>query len=168
MSGTVAVRGETGEGGGGRGWLSRLDSDRCGHFRGLFLDSSVYLRKRVCKCKCVCTRASANALYSDCSSQSDFYCQANDHSQESKQPRCLIRFGRWCVFAQGCLVDKVLAEGPGSRVGIRWEHISVEVHRGVVAYVACLKGICMVSFMQVSADQMNDWPVRLIQRKCTN
>lgn len=64
----------------------------------------------------MCTRASANALYSDCSSESDFiYCQANDHSQESKQPRCLIRFGRRCVFAQGCLVDKVFPHSRGTR-----------------------------------------------------
>lgn len=33
MSGTVAVRGETAGGRGGSGCLSRLDSDRCGHFR---------------------------------------------------------------------------------------------------------------------------------------
>lgn len=54
MSGTVAVRGETGVGGGGSGCLSRLDSDRCGHFRRLFLDSCVYVWESETQRKCVC------------------------------------------------------------------------------------------------------------------
>lgn len=105
MSGTVAVSGETGVGGGGSGCLSRLDSDRCGHFRGLFLDSCVYVWESETKRECVCVRALANALYSDCSPQSkSIYSQANSHGRESKQTHCLIRFGSRCVFAQGRLI----------------------------------------------------------------
>lgn len=49
-------------------------------------------RKSVCVC--VCVRAPANALYSDCSPQSEsIYSQANGHGRESKQTHCLIRFG---------------------------------------------------------------------------
>lgn len=105
VSGTVAVRDETGQGGGGSGCLSRLDSDRCGHFRRLFLDSGWMCEKAGVRGKSVCVRAPANALYSDCSPQSkSIYSAANSLGRESKQTHCLIRFGSQCVFARGRLI----------------------------------------------------------------
>lgn len=105
MSGTVAVRGETGEGGGGSGCLSRLDSDRCGHFRRLFLDSVCMCEKARTGGISLCVRAPASALYSDCSPQSkSIYSQANSGGRESKQTHCLIMFGSLCVFAGGRLI----------------------------------------------------------------
>lgn len=50
----------------------------------------------------LCVRASANALFSDRSPQSEsIYSQANSHGRESKQTHRLIRFGSRRVFAQG-------------------------------------------------------------------
>lgn len=47
----------------------------------------------------MCERTPANALYSDCSPQSEsIYCQANGHAWESKQTHCLIRVGSPCVY----------------------------------------------------------------------
>lgn len=95
MSGIVAVGGESEEGGGSSACLSRPDSDGCGDFTGLFLDSCVYVWESERK------KLSANVLYSDCSPQ---FKSTPANSRESKQTHCLIGFGSLRVFAQGHLI----------------------------------------------------------------